>query len=229
MLVGTGMMAKAFSYFESIQDVIIFASGVSNSQENNNIAFQREEELVRCYLTQNNNVVFVYFSTCSIYDPAYKESRYVQHKLQIEAIIKRYQKEYIIFRLPQVVGKTTSSTLINFLFNAIKNNDKFEIWGKAYRNLIDCEEVFKICRYIIQSKLFINQTVNVASTIKIPVPKIVEIVEKVLNKKGNYSITDKGSDYDIELTDILPIIIKLGVEFDENYPERLIRKYYCEG
>jgi len=226
MIVGNGMMAHAFSFYETSPEVLVFASGVSDSRERNEAAFRREEYLLRKHLAANNESIFVYFSTCSIYDPELKTSDYINHKLKMEEIVRSEAARHLIFRLPQAVGKTKSPTLVNYLFNMVRSGQRFEVWTKAYRYLIDCEDAFKICSYIIERRMFMNSTVNVAPPVKIIAPKIVEIVEQVLNRKGNYVLVDKGCEYDIDLQRIMPIIKDIGLEFDEQYPERVIRKYY---
>jgi dTDP-4-dehydrorhamnose reductase len=226
MIVGNGMMARAFSSYEMSPEVLVFASGVSDSREKNEAAFHREEYLLREHLAAHNESIFVYFSTCSICDLKLKTSEYVNHKMKMEEIIRSEATKYLIFRLPQAVGKTKSPTLVNYLYNMVWSGQQFEVWTKAYRYLIDCEDAFKICSYIIERRMFMNSTVNVAPPVKIIAPKIVEIIEQVLNKKGNYVLVDKGSECDIDLQDIMPIIKEIGLEFDEGYPERVIRKYY---
>ena len=47
MVVGDGMMAKAFAAFAQEPGVVIFASGVSDSTEISAAAFEREEALLR--------------------------------------------------------------------------------------------------------------------------------------------------------------------------------------
>ena len=39
MVIGNGMIANAFKQYENDDEVIIFASGVSNSKENNDSEF----------------------------------------------------------------------------------------------------------------------------------------------------------------------------------------------
>jgi len=228
-VVGKGMMARAFSSYEASAGVLVFASGVSDSQGNSEAAFQREEDLLRESLETSEGMIFIYFGTCSTYDPTLKESAYVKHKMRMEEVTAREAKKYLIFRLPQAVGVTTSKTLVNYIWSMVQSGERFEVWTKAYRNLIDCEDAFRICSYVIDRRVFVNRTVNVASTVKVAVPKVVEIVERILNKKGNYVLVDKGCDCDIDLTDILPTIRELGIEFDEKYPERVVRKYYARN
>jgi nucleoside-diphosphate-sugar epimerase len=226
VIVGQGMIAKAFSFYGTSKDVLIFASGVSDSLETRGTAFKREAVLLQEWLAKVNAATFVYFSTCSIYDPTLVESPYVQHKITMEEIVRFKAENYLIFRLPQAVGKTTSRTLIKYLFDMIQSGQQFEVWTTASRNLIDCEDIFKVCNYVLENRMFLNRTINIASTTKVSVPRIVEIIEEILNKKANIVPVSKGSSHDISLIDIQPVFEAIGIEFDEQYPERVIRKYY---
>ena len=117
MVIGKGMMARAFSLYRSNNNVVVFASGVSNSRESSRKAFFRERNLLRECIATNGNKIIVYFSTWSIYDRMLKETPYVQHKIKMEKIIQRHAGTYLILRLPQVVGKTNNRTLINYFYN----------------------------------------------------------------------------------------------------------------
>lgn len=67
MIVGDGLIASLFTSHDK-ENVIFFASGVSNSLETKEEEFLREENLIRNTIKNNPNKIFLYFSTCSIYD-----------------------------------------------------------------------------------------------------------------------------------------------------------------
>ncbi|MEJ2498930.1 MAG: hypothetical protein P8Y46_06430 [Sulfurovaceae bacterium] len=46
MIIGNGMLAHEFSDYKDDNDIIIFASGVSNSGETRESEFEREKELL---------------------------------------------------------------------------------------------------------------------------------------------------------------------------------------
>jgi dTDP-4-dehydrorhamnose reductase len=106
MIIGNGMIARRFSAFSDRDDVLIFASGVSNSKENRPEAFIREQKLVEESVAQAENRLFVYFSTCSVTDPTEQGSNYVQHKLFLEKYIAETCPNYLIIRASNVVGET---------------------------------------------------------------------------------------------------------------------------
>lgn len=228
MIEGRGMIAKAFFNYKESKDFFIFASGVSNSQELDINEFAREEKLLLDKLTCYSESVFIYFSTCSIYDSSMINSEYVKHKLAMEKLIESKHSSFYIFRLPQVVGRTESPTIINYLYQKINTNELFDLWDNSTRNLIDVEDVFKIVDYIIQKKVYLNQIINVASPTNIKIKNLVLIVENILNKKGNYRIVDKGIAYEIDISKIEPILKYLQIIFDEKYFKKTILKYYNE-
>ncbi|WP_333850847.1 hypothetical protein [Epilithonimonas sp.] len=67
MIIGRGLIASLFRDMDQ-ENIIFFASGVSNSLETSPEEFLREENLIRKTFTENPDKLFIYFSTCSIYD-----------------------------------------------------------------------------------------------------------------------------------------------------------------
>ena len=221
MIIGNGMLAKAFKIYEQNPDVVIFASGVSNSKETEISAFNREKKLLIDTIDNNQDRLLIYFSTCSIEDESQKKSFYMAHKKDMEGLIKRKFKQYYIFRLPQVVGKTNSPTLVNFLVDAIENNQPFNIQENASRNLIDVDDVFTICDKIINEKRYINEIVNIASPFNVRVIDIVNIIENILNKKAKFKFIDQGSAQNINIDKIKFISKDI---FNEQYLRNILLK-----
>lgn len=228
MIIGKGMMAHAFQKYQNDSSVLVFASGVSDSREDRESAFRREHDLLENALSEYSGAVFVYFSTCSIYDPSMQESHYVRHKLIMEDMIRRVHKQFYIFRLPQVVGATGSPTFVNFLFNRISSSESFDVWENATRNLIDSEDVAKIAGYFVDNRIRLNETVNIAAPCSYPVSVFVGVIEKLLNTKAVYNKIPLGNPYEIDTESIRSVTDHLGISFDEGYNERIIRKYYIK-
>lgn len=226
MIIGNGMVAKAFKKYENDDDILIFASGVSNSQEQSDEAFEREKKLLEKTIIENKKRIIIYFSTCSIYDPSMTNSRYVIHKLAMEDMIKKFHSNFYIFRLSQVVGKTNSPTIINYFYNRIIAKEQFQIWEKSTRNLIDVDDIVRITNRIVNKSILKNNIINIASPYFVKIPYIIQILEKISLKKAKCISLDKGASYDIDISDIKPIISELHLKFDENYLEKAICKYY---
>lgn len=227
MVIGNGLVAKRFDSYGNNDDVIVFASGVSNSKTKNPESYNREIELLGENIRQHDDKQLVYFSTCSIYDIQEKGSAYVQHKLYIEDFIKTYVKNYRIFRISNLAGISANpNTLLNFYFNHVKNGVNFDVWANACRNLIDIDDAFFIIDHILKQDLFTNQVINIANPVSYPVKKIIREVESFLDIRSNYIEIEKGTCFDIDTSVILPIIQKSGIQFGNDYLEGLLQKYY---
>ncbi len=225
LILGNGLLAKAcVSFFKYDEEIIIFASGVSNSKEKKLEEFSRERSMLINALSKNKFIV--YFSTCSIEDPELNDTPYVKHKVAMEAEVRR-AKNYLIFRLPQVVGHTKNpNTLTNYLYGKIVSGSFFHVWGKAKRNLIDVDDVAKIAYFILKNKGVMNETLNIVSPVSFFIVDLVNIFESILNKKANYEVLDIGGNYSINNCIEIHDAMDAGVIFNDLYAEKILRKYY---
>ena len=114
MVIGNGMIAKAFYNYQTDDRFIVFASGVSNSATTNKHDYDREKILLERTLADNKEKLLVYISTCSIYDSSLQQSPYVLHKLDVERQIATSGNKYLIFRVSNPVGFTSNKhTFLN--------------------------------------------------------------------------------------------------------------------
>lgn len=129
-VVGHGDIA---SVLPEREDLLFFASGVSNSQENRNSEYQREIALLS---QQDRNKRIVYFSSLSVF---YSEGRYANHKRAMERTIKKFYPKYCIVRLGNIDWGTNPHTLINYLkvhpeaeirdeYRFVISQDEFLFW-----------------------------------------------------------------------------------------------------
>lgn len=125
-IIGSGDIA---SVLIDREDIIFFASGVSNSKCSDPAKFKREEDLLK---TMPRHIHLVYFSTLSIY---YNWSPYVAHKKRMEQLVKDLFQNYTIVRLGNISWGTNPNTLINYL----KANPNAEI-QKTYRHIVGKDE-----------------------------------------------------------------------------------------
>ena len=72
MIIGNGLLAQAFSEYNNNDEILIFASGVSNSLEEKESEFDREAKLLKSVITNYPDKTMVYFSTCSVYDKLFR-------------------------------------------------------------------------------------------------------------------------------------------------------------
>ena len=227
MVIGRGMIAKKFNDYAEDNRFLIFASGVSHSVLNDSNAFQREKDMLTDAITKHSQKKAVYFSTCGMYDPSMKKSPYILHKLKMENIIKTSGVNYTIFRVSNPVGKTENShTVLNYFIKNITEKKEFTVWKYASRNLIDLDDMYAICDYILNNNMFKNGVVNIANPVNYSVLSIIKVIEKHFGIKGNYGLADKGNSPLIDISAIQPIISKLPIDFDNVYLSSLLQKYF---
>ncbi len=227
MVIGNGMIARRFNTYAQNNDWLIFASGVSHSLSVSKEEFDRETKLLASTIKDHAEKTLVYFSTCSIYDPSLHESAYVQHKLRMEGMIISQQPNFIIFRVSNPVGKTNNHhTVLNFFVEHILNETYFAVWKYASRNLLDIDDMFLVCDDLMQVGGVRNKIVNVANPVNYPVTAIIDAIEKHFDKRGHFSLAEKGNSPLIDTTEIQPLFSKLKIEFDQHYLPHLLRKYF---
>jgi len=229
MVVGSGLIARAFHSFVDDENIIIFASGVSNSLETDEKCFVREKNLINATTKANPNKTLIYFSTCSIDDQTVNSRPYVQHKKSMEDFIAVISNNYIIFRLSNIVGKGgNKNTIFNYLVSSIKENKTVNIWKNSSRNLLDVTDFYLAVREVLKEGEIANEVVNLANMRSFKIPEIVIEIEKFLNKKAIVNVEDKGTLVDIDISRTEGIINHvLSVENKaENYIEVILKKYF---
>lgn len=225
MIVGNGLIASLFTECDQ-ENIIFFASGVSNSLETRKEEFLREENLIKKTITENPNKVFIYFSTCSIYDSSKAESQYVLHKLKMEQIIIQLCPQYLILRLSNAVGNGGNPNLLmNYLVRSVKNNEIINVHTKATRNLIDVEDIKNITNQLIDKQYF-NKIINIAYPENYTIIEILEIMEKFYQTKLYLNLVKSGSGYGIDTHDVESYFIQHALTNKETYLHKILEKYY---
>jgi hypothetical protein len=130
-IVGNGDIA---SILEDRDDLILFASGVSNSMCIDEREFDREVKLL---LAQPRGKRLVYFSSLAVF---YSDTRYTEHKRDMEEIIKEFFPKYCIIRIGNITFGTNPNTIINFFKKKLTEKEEPEI-REGWRYLIDREEL----------------------------------------------------------------------------------------
>lgn len=226
MLVGKGLIARAFADLAADPDIKIFASGVSNSLEERRAEFIRERDLLHAEIKGFRGLL-VYFGTASIHDPSETARPYVRHKLAMENLVEEDCQRFVIFRLPQVVGRNAkSNTIIEFFRHQILTGEPFNVWAKARRRLIDVDDVSTICRAQIARLETCNRAIDLVPPVSIGAQEIVAELEAILGRPAHYSLIDRGGDLELDVAPFVAMTEKLGLTFGLDYPRAVIRKYY---
>ena len=225
MIVGNGLLARAFhARYANVDDVVVFASGVSNSLESDPNAFAREHALLEDLLASAQRRL-IYFSSCGVVNQQ-EMSPYMQHKARMESLVTTYAGG-LVLRLPQVVGYTPNpNTLTNFIRDRIIASEPFTVWAKAERNLVDIDDIVAIGSAAIDSAGPSLPIINIAAESSTPVPEIVRILEDVLQRQARCTIEDKGNQLRIDSSHASTIARRLGIDLGTGYAERVLRKYY---
>ena len=224
IIVGNGMISKAFKDSNyDFSGCIIFASGVSNSKCIDPLEFDREFNTLEKTLKYDKRLI--YFSTSSMYDNSLFGSSYIKHKLNIESFITTNFKDYIIYRLPNVIGVTKNkNTLINYFSDSIQNERPVSLYEKSTRYIFDVDDLVK---YVFLTKNTLNSVINLNFNIQYKVTEIWQEVEKALNIKGISTLLDLGNDYKIDNSLFIKEMGENEISElnDRKYLQKTIQKY----
>jgi hypothetical protein len=218
-LIGTSLK-KTFNYHE---DLLVFASGVSNSTEKDPEEYKREFKLLQEALEGNKGKKLIYFSTCSINSNT--SSPYIKYKKFIENYIQSNVEDYLILRLPNIVGSSTNKLqLVNYFFDCLLNQTDITINVDCIRYLVDVEDLSKLLEALItedkQSSILdmaFNNGVKVEEILK-----HLEIATGLTFKSITRS--NNGNDYNINNSTFLELIEDTSL-FNLDV-QKIISKYY---
>ena len=233
-IIGTGFLAKGLKKIKLSKKssyYIFYAAGVSNSNSKINKDYIKDKALLKKNIINlDSKKILIYFSSLSIINNNLKKDKYVKNKIFIEKFIKRNVKRYLIIRLPQIIGKSSNPhTLTNFLYNKIKSREKFIIWSKASRYLIDIDDVILILQKILSRNYKLNSTINIANLKADSLLDIVKNFEQILSVKAFFKETEsENKNVNIKKLNWNSIAdeqcyIQIN---NKNYLNKILRKYY---
>ena len=223
MIVGNGLIANSVKGKFDDENFIVFASGVSNSKEQNDNQYDRELLLLKQVILDNPNKKLIYFSSCSV--ESNKNTKYHEHKLRVESFIRDMTNNYIILRLPNIVGKPSNNNqLINYFYYSLIDGKEISININYVRHLIDVNDLPIIIDKLRNEN---RTTLNVAFNNGITISDLVRTIEGVVGKKFNHINTiDDSNDYTIDNNQFLELITD-DSEFNTK-PKNIIKKYYTK-
>lgn len=219
-------MAKAFSAFNDNAEIVIFASGVSNSLETSQSAFCREKDLLRRTRDDNPGALLVYFGTCSAEDPDRRETPYVRHKIEMESILAASPYPWMVLRLPLAIGRGhRGQTLARYLHERILLGEPIEVWAHSIRYPIDVEDVVRIATRLVGDQTMWNRRINIALR-AFSVLDFVRIIEEITGRSATYTLVQKGQHYELQCPEVARLASELQLDFSEGYLELVLRKYF---
>ena len=133
MIVGRGDIALVLNDRDG---AIFFVSGVSNSNETRESEFMREIELLN---KQDKTKCLFYLSSIALDDMS-KNSQYLQHKRNMEFLIKSNFENYNIIRIGNITWGSNPNTFINYIKNKKSKGESVEIKDE-YKYVIDKEQL----------------------------------------------------------------------------------------
>ena len=166
MIIGRGNIAKVL---KDREDLVFFASGVSDSSCISNEDYMREISMIN-NVDPSSHVV--YFSNLGIY---YKDDRYTRHKKYMEDLVKSRFKYYTIVRIEVCKWVDNPTTILNVFKEKLKSGEKIEIQN-THRYVLSLDE-FLYWISLIPSKQ--NNEMNILGRRM----HISEIVDEI--KNGN--------------------------------------------
>lgn len=230
-IIGDGFLAKNFSKIKTHikkSNYLIFAAGISDSKTNSKYKLKREIRIFKKFTNKNYLKNIVYISTADINNNLKKKDLYVKNKIIIENLIKKRFKNYIILRLPQIIGNSKNKkTLINYFFQSIKKGKKILVYNNVRRNVLDIDDVIKVLKIIIFDKKMKRKTITLANRHSFQPLDLIKILEKKLNKKANIKFAKKVKQrWQINNNTSAILFKKAKVSFDKNYLYKKINKYF---
>jgi len=225
MIVGNGSIAKAFkdSKFDH-ERFVIFVSGVSNSKETDDNAFRREAKLLLDIIDLNPDKKLIYFT--SILSPSMSNDYYT-HKTEMEKLIAARTKDYIIYRIPQVIGHGgNKNNLVHSLRDNIVSGNKFVIYKGILRAILDADDLVSIVDY---SKDKINRDyVNISYIEKVFIQDLVGMISIIDNAFPSYTIRQGEGElknWYLENSIVtIEWILTNNIQI-KGYTEKVLRKY----
>jgi nucleoside-diphosphate-sugar epimerase len=223
MIIGNGLLAKSLKNIEH-QHCTLFCSGVSDSLELQQSAFDRESELL---LAQPKDQLLLYFSTVSIFNPAKSDSAYILHKKNMEQLVSAHFAEHLILRLPNVVGDAGNPTnLFPYFLHAITDNIPVDIRANAFRHLLGSYDLEKVVSMCINHGL--RGEINVCFSSPAPVLDVYLYMCSLLKKEPNFRIKGEESAYTIDNKRFLKILEDTRQLLHSNWQD-VVKKYTLES
>ena len=228
---GNGFIASHLKKLNTKKNIYIYAAGVSNSNNKKNHHYLREISTIKKIIKKiDQNITFVYISSLSVENKNIQNNKYIKNKLKIEKIVKNNFINYLIIRLPQVVGRSKNKhTLTNSIVHNIKKNKRFLLWKNAKRNILDIKDIIKILNKYFRKDLNVKKTLNIYNPRSSSVIFILKTLGFILKKEVKFKVVDRENK-NIILSNIknntkLPKKLYTNID-NKNYVTSVLKRYY---
>jgi hypothetical protein len=229
MIIGNGMIAQACATLASRKDLIIFASGVSDSSETGTEPYLRETALLDKYLNAAAGRTLIYFSTCSVSDPEQRSKPYQQFKLRIEEHILTYAPHSaLIIRLPQVMGHPArAAQLGGALLHCLQTHNVFLVHRLACRYLFYAGDI-PLAIECLTGKSGMTGVINVAHNNCLQMLQIAEIFKRLTGGVMQVQTIEKGTCCEIDNANFLKRTAARHAEFLVQ-PDKIISRFLLDN
>jgi len=224
MIIGNGLISSAFKIdYENNDKILIFASGVSNSLETSSFEFDREKKILQFALHENKNKIIIYFT--SFLKESNEKRKYIQHKNEMESIIKSSGNHYCILKIPQVIGNGGNpKNLFNFIINKILSEEVLKIYKNSYRSLIDVDDI-KLIVDILLKEWKENIYIEFPGFELISVTDIVLLIGEKLKLIPNIEYIESDNYFLPKKSQLSNDIINSLNIISKGYTRKIINKY----
>jgi nucleoside-diphosphate-sugar epimerase len=145
----------------------------------------------------------------------------------MEKLIKTSCKKYIIFRIPIVIGKSNNPhTLINTPLNQIRKGETLRVLKKAFRYVIDIDDIVEIATPIILNQKNHNSIWNMCFNNNTNIQEIITYIEDVIGIVAKKQYIDKGDKYIVPNDNFLQYLDSIGYKLPTDYINQTLKKYY---
>lgn len=234
-VIGSGLLAQAFGFAaETGHDAIVCASGVSDSQSSDVLAFLRERALLidLANRARARDSVLVYFSGAPVYGRssglrlesarASPVTPYGHHKLECERQVADSGARYLVLRLPNVVGPGGHpNQLIPSLVAQALNGSIVTMVG-ATRDLLDVDDLVTIVDGLLRRGVS-NRILNVASGVSTPIARLVEVIAEVLGASPSILSTQGGDRQEFSIAKVRQLLPEYP-RFGPDYPVTVLSR-----
>lgn len=228
-VIGSGALAWRFQDYRYQQRFLLFTGFIHDPLCTDAGAFQSEKKALAEALADRTSMVLVLFSSATVTDPVGKETPYGKHKADLEEMVSNSQRDYLVFRVPQMVGPGDHpGSLVHFLVDAIGQGRPFEIWEHARRHILDVDDVHLVVHSVLEKAEGrpSRVTLDLGRGQGEPAAEIVSVISSFLGKPHHGVLVNKGSSPVLSPFDPFPLTRSKEVIPGYLPLERSLEKYF---